>query len=284
MTPIYRNVLLTVSLAAVWLVTPARIVSQTGSGTCHTANSNCKSAATTNYNNCVTGCNNNSTCINNCKSVENGANTICGNNFNNCIQSEADACEQSGHACPGDGNSGGYCNFTSANEQCICFPCQCSSSPPSCPSPVCQSYGGWLCDSPILVDALGEGFHLTSAEDGVYFDLWADGTSRKFAWTNSSYHNAWLALDRNNNGIIDNGSELFGSATAQPKPPEGKTKNGFNALAVFDKPENGGNGDGLIDSRDAVYSKLLLWIDENHDGISQPSELKHLLELGVYRI
>jgi len=142
----------------------------------------------------------------------------------------------------------------------------------------------WYCDSPILINASGEGFHLTSAQEGVYFDLWADGQQRKFAWTDPAYHNAWLALDRNGNGIIDDGSELFGSATPQPAPPAGRNKNGFNALAVYDRPENGGNDNGFIDPGDAIYSKLLLWIDENHDGISQPNELKHLSELGVDRI
>jgi hypothetical protein len=55
-------------------------------------------------------------------------------------------------------------------------------------------------------------------------------------------------------------------------------------LAEFDKPEKGGNGDGVIDEQDAVFSKLVLWIDDNHDGISQPSELHGLSEFGIHSL
>jgi hypothetical protein len=94
----------------------------------------------------------------------------------------------------------------------------------------------------------------------------------------------WLALDRNGNRTIDDGSELFGSATPQPPPNAGEIRNGFLALAVYDDPSNGGNANAYIDSGDAVYSTLLVWQDFNHDGRSQPNELIKLSDLGIARI
>lgn len=141
---------------------------------------------------------------------------------------------------------------------------------------------GTINKSPIIVDVKGDGFDLTDAAGGVNFDLDADGvTAERVAWTAPGSDDAFLFIDRNGDGKVNNGTELFGEVAPQIHAP---FPNGFAALALYELATLGGNGDGRIDAFDAAYAEMRLWRDANHNGVSEPSELHTLPEMKVESI
>ena len=128
---------------------------------------------------------------------------------------------------------------------------------------------------PLAIDLGALGLELTTLENGVNFDLDKNGFAEKTAWI--GLEDGFLCLDRNGNSKIDDGGELFGD---QVELSNGAISvSGFEALADFDE-----DGDGVIDHNDTVWNDLRVWIDANHNGISDSGELKTLNELGVVNI
>jgi len=150
-------------------------------------------------------------------------------------------------------------------------------------------------NSPIIIDTTGKGFKFTDPNkerEYVTFDLHGDGTYEHLSWPRHGSGNAWLIYDVNDDGIITSGKELFGNFTAHsdggvqghPNP------NGFLALEWYDRPEQGGNMDLIIDKRDAAWKKLKLWIDE-HCYLSPdlpcsslPREIHSLESAGIHSL
>jgi hypothetical protein len=116
----------------------------------------------------------------------------------------------------------------------------------------------------------------------VYFDIDADGVPEKVSWTDPAGDEAFLAMDRNGNGMIDDGSELFGNYTPtyldEKGKPSRRADNGFEALKYIQlHPSYGASTrDELINAGDEAFKSLLLWNDANHNGISEPEELTAL--------
>jgi hypothetical protein len=140
--------------------------------------------------------------------------------------------------------------------------------------------GGVSC-TPLLIDLDRRGFRLTGLEAPVAFDLDADGEMEMVSWTHANSGDAFLVWDRNGNGVVDDGIELFGNETPQPTLVEGAPLNGYAALYGLDVPWMGGNADGRLSAEDERFDVLRLWIDANHDGISQAGELHTLDEYGI---
>ncbi len=145
---------------------------------------------------------------------------------------------------------------------------------------VLHAGNAWAFCSPIVIDLGANGIKLGPAGVGVFFDVNADGVRDRVQWVLAGGDEAFLALDRSGNGLIDDGSELFGVGT--PLSLEGRNApNGFVALAQYDRLQMGGNDDGLITEADAIWPQLRLWVDANADGASTRDEIRTLRSRGI---
>lgn len=128
---------------------------------------------------------------------------------------------------------------------------------------------------PLIIDLGTPGIELCTLADGVNFDLDNNGYAERTAWIGAE--DGFLAMDRNKNGVIDSGGELFGDQVAIG---DGKTSSsGFEALAMLDD-----NNDKVIDQNDSRFNELLVWIDSNHNGRSDAGEVKRLSEHNIISI
>lgn len=130
---------------------------------------------------------------------------------------------------------------------------------------------------PLVLDLDGDGIETTSPSDGstVLFDLDDDGVKSGTGWIKPD--DGWLVLDRNGNGAIDSGRELFGVDTI--KQDGTKAVDGFDALKDLDE-----NNDGMFTVSDSKFQEVRVWRDLNQDGISQEGELISLDEAGIVSI
>ncbi len=135
---------------------------------------------------------------------------------------------------------------------------------------------------PLIFDLDGDGVETVGLNgyNSVLFDGNADGVKTATGWVGKD--DALLVWDKNGNGIIDDGRELFGDAFEKSNHAltgSVLATDGFDALSSLDK-----NGDFVIDANDAIYSQLRLWQDKNGDGISQADEFFTLAEKGITSI
>lgn len=127
---------------------------------------------------------------------------------------------------------------------------------------------------PLVLDLDGDGIESVPVwrDDGVLFDHSGDGNATQSGWVGPN--DGFLVVDKNGNGAIDDGSELFGDSSVLENGLE--ATDGFAALEEYDS-----NGDGVVDAADDKFNDLKIWRDENQDGISQPNELLTLGKAGV---
>ncbi|MEJ2795151.1 hypothetical protein WAE56_17225, partial [Iodobacter sp. LRB] len=130
--------------------------------------------------------------------------------------------------------------------------------------------------SPLILDLNKNGkVDTLSIADGVKFDLYASGEKVNTGWVGSG--DGLLVMDRNHDGVINDGKELFGTSSVLSSGE--KAADGYAALAGLDS-----NQDGTVDVKDDGFNDLRVWLDENADGVSQASELKTLASLDIAKL
>ena len=166
---------------------------------------------------------------------------------------------------------------------------RCSSSPQICihrnaPAkyqnsklPICDPI-----EDPLIIDLGRDGINLGPKGRAVKFDYNGDSQYKLSQWVAVNGNEAFLALDQNHNGIVDDGTELFGRGWLHLE--ETLAEHGFEQLAQYDQPLLGGNGDGIISPKDNIWQQLSLWLDSNADGISTKNEMMSLAEYQLTKI
>jgi hypothetical protein len=129
--------------------------------------------------------------------------------------------------------------------------------------------------TPIVLDLNGDGISTQSINKGMQFDIFGVDQKVNTGWVTGG--DGLLVMDRNHDGSINGGTELFGEGTNLVNGQ--KAANGYVALAELDI-----NGDGVVNSTDANFSDLMVWVDGNADGVSQEGELHSLSSLGITQL
>ena len=135
--------------------------------------------------------------------------------------------------------------------------------------------GSMVLRSPIVLDLNDDGINTLSVQNGTVFDLNADGKPVQTGWVGPK--DGLLVLDRNQDGVINDGSELFGTSTNLQNGS--KAIDGYQALSELDS-----NQDGVVNNQDAAFSELGVWVDSNSDGLTGSFEVKSLSELGITQL
>ncbi len=131
--------------------------------------------------------------------------------------------------------------------------------------------------TPILIDLGGNQLHLSDAPGGAILDINGLGAVLRVAWPLDPNDDVFLVLDRNANGALDSGVELFGNTT--PLRNGQVAANGYLALAEVDE-----NRDLWVDAADPGFSLLRLWRDNNRNGAAESDELTTLEANGIVRL